>query len=185
MISVDNTEVPQQVDRCSISPNGDTIPKDSLSRLLDESYNAFNGTGYDSDRCDSASTITDDANKVSDRPGRADRRFRSILDAQAQTGDSICTWAASFGRYHRQMVTDDAQLRSVLAERTRLRAGDFSPLSDQIKPTLPVLLANMTTPTGAATPSRVGRRALVLFPPHVAQTQTPVFLATTQRVCPT
>ncbi|WP_396918283.1 MCE family protein [Mycolicibacterium sp.] len=175
VISVDNTEVPQQVGPMldQLSALVDTIPKDSLSRLLDESYNAFNGTGYDfGSLLDSASTITDDANKVSDRTRGLIDDSGPFLDAQAQTGDSIRTWAASLAGITGQMVTDDAQFRSVLQNGPGF-AQETSRLLDQIKPTLPVLLANMTTLGQVLVTYHASvEQVLVLFPPYVAQTQT-------------
>ncbi len=66
-----------------------------------------------------------------------------LLDSQAETTDSIRTWARSLAG-----VTDRSQERPAIARdpatRTGLRARGFGVL-DQIKPTLPVLLANLTT----------------------------------------
>ncbi|MFN3001793.1 MCE family protein [Mycolicibacterium wolinskyi] len=175
VISVDNTEVPQQVGPMldQLSALVDTIPKDSLSKLLDESYNAFNGTGYDfGSLLDSASTITNDANKISDQTRQLIDDSGPFLDAQAQTGDSIRTWAASLAGITGQMVANDAQFRSVLQNGPGF-AQETSRLLDQIKPTLPVLLANMTTLGQVlVTYNASVEQVLVLFPPYVAQTQT-------------
>lgn len=174
VINRDNTEVPQQVGPMldQLSALVDTIPKDSLSKLLDESYNAFNGTGYDfGSLLDSASTITNDANKVSDRTRQLIDDSGPFLDAQAQTSDSIRTWAASLAGITGQMVADDSKFRSVLQNGPGF-AQETSRLLDQIKPTLPVLLANMTTLGQVLVTYHASvEQVLVLFPPYVAQTQ--------------
>lgn len=54
-----------------------SVPKDKLDGLLDESFKAFNGAGYDlQSLADSTSRIAGDANGV------ADRTSRLIDDAQ-------------------------------------------------------------------------------------------------------
>lgn len=175
VIPESNTVVPQQVgpmlDR--LSALVDTIPKDSLSQLLDESYNAFHGTGFDfGSLLDSAATITNDANSISDRTRQLVDDSGPFLDAQVQTGDSIRTWAASLAGITDQMVTDDAQFRSVLQNGPSF-AQETSRLLDQIKPTLPVLLANLTTVGQVLVTYNASlEQVLVLFPPYVAQTQT-------------
>lgn len=69
VIPVGNTSIPQAVGPMldQVSKLMDTIPKDKLSQLLGETYQAFNGTGYDfGSLVDSGATITRDANSVSD-----------------------------------------------------------------------------------------------------------------------
>ncbi|MDV3127793.1 MCE family protein [Mycobacterium sp. 21AC1] len=175
VIAMSNTTIPQQVgpmlDQLSALVN--TIPKDKLSQLLDESYNAFNGTGYDfGSLLDSASTITNDANAISDQTRQLVDDSGPFLDAQAQTSDSIRTWAASLAGITGQMVESDPQFRSVLKNGPGF-AQETSRLLEQVKPTLPVLLANMTTLGQVLVTYHPSiEQVLVLFPPYVAQTQT-------------
>ena len=52
----------------------DSIPKDRISDLLDESFKAFNGAGPDfQSLLDSASKLTGDLNGVSDQTRGTDR----------------------------------------------------------------------------------------------------------------
>lgn len=95
VIAMGNTTIPQAVGPMldQLSSLVDTIPKDSLSRLLDESYKAFNGTGYDfGSLLDSSSTVTRDANAVSDQTIALTEDVGPFLDAQAKTTDAIRTW---------------------------------------------------------------------------------------------
>ncbi|MGV0770356.1 MCE family protein [Mycobacterium syngnathidarum] len=175
VIEMSNATIPQQVgpmlDQLSALVN--TIPKDSLSKLLDESYKAFNGTGYDfGSLLDSASTITNDANAISDETRGLIDDSGPFLDAQAQTTDSIRTWAASLAGITGQMVADDSQFRSVLKNGPGF-AQETSRLLEQVKPTLPVLLANMTTIGQILVTYHPSlEQVLVLFPPYVAQLQS-------------
>lgn len=175
VIAMANTTVPQQVGPMldQLSALVDTIPKDKLSQLLDESYNAFNGTGYDfGSLLDSASTITKDANAISDQTRALIDDSGPFLDAQAQTTDSIRTWAASLAGITGQVSENDPEVRSLLRNGPGF-AQETAKLLEQIKPTLPVLLANLTTfGQIGVTYNPSLEQLLVLLPPYVAQIQT-------------
>ncbi|MDH6194557.1 phospholipid/cholesterol/gamma-HCH transport system substrate-binding protein [Mycobacterium frederiksbergense] len=175
VIAMRDTTIPQQVGPMldQLSKLVDTIPKDKLSQLLDESYNAFNGTGYDfGSLLDSASTITKDANAISDRTRALIDDSGPFLDAQAQTTDSIRTWAASLAGITGQIADDDPEIRTLLRNGPGF-AQETSRLLEQIKPTLPILLANLTTfGQIGVTYNPSLEQLLVLLPPYVAQIQT-------------
>ncbi|AWT55644.1 MCE family protein [Mycolicibacterium smegmatis] len=175
VIPASETTIPQAVGPMldQLSALVDTIPKDKLSQLLDESYDAFNGTGFDfGSLLDSASTITTDASAVSDQTRALIDDSGPFLDAQAQTADSIRTWARSLAGITGTVSDDDAQIRTVLREGPGF-AQETSRLLDGIKPTLPVLLANLTTIGQiAVTYNPSIEQLLVLLPPYVAQIQT-------------
>ncbi|ORA36513.1 MCE family protein [Mycobacterium aquaticum] len=175
VVAMSDTTIPQQVGPMldQLSALVDTIPKDKLSQLLDESFNAFNGTGYDfGSLLDSASTITRDANAVSDHTRTLIDDSGPFLDAQAQTTDSIRTWAASLAGVTDQVSNNDPQFRSILRNGPGF-ASETSQLLQQIKPTLPVLLANLSTfGQIAVTYNPSLEQILVLLPPYVAQIQT-------------
>ena len=72
------------------------IPNDSLKTTIDEAYTAFNGAGYDfGSLLDSGSKLTADTNSVSDQFRSLIDHSGPLLDTQAQTTDSIRTWARS------------------------------------------------------------------------------------------
>lgn len=175
VIAVSNTTIPQQVGPMldQLSALVDTIPKEALSQLLDESFNAFNGTGYDfGSLLDSASTITRDSKAISDHTRALIDDSGPFLDAQAQTTDSIRTWAASMAGITDQLVTSDPQFRSILQHGPAF-AQETSRLLEQVKPTLPVLLANLTTISQIAVVYNPSiEQLLVLLPPFVSQIQT-------------
>ncbi|OBC01066.1 mammalian cell entry protein [Mycobacterium sp. 852013-50091_SCH5140682] len=175
VVAMSDTTIPQQVGPMldQLSALVGTIPKDKLSQLLDESFNAFNGTGYDfGSLLDSAATITRDSNAVSDHTRTLIDDSGPFLDAQAQTTDSIRTWAASLAGVTDQVATNDPQFRSILRNGPGF-ANETSQLLQQIKPTLPVLLANLSTfGQIAVTYNPSLEQILVLLPPYVAQIQT-------------
>lgn len=147
VIPMRNTTIPQPVGPMldQLSALVDSIPKDKLSDLLDESFKAFNGAGYDlQSLLDSASKVTGDVNGVSDQTRALIDDSKPLLDSQAETTDAIRTWARSLAGISAQVAQNDPQVRAIL-QRGPGFANEVSQLLDQVKPTLPVLLANLTT----------------------------------------
>jgi phospholipid/cholesterol/gamma-HCH transport system substrate-binding protein len=147
VIEKDNTSIPQAVGPVLDQLNSlvGSIPKDRISDLLDETFKAFNGTGPDfQSLVDSASTVTRDANGVSDQTKALIDDSGPLLESQAETADSIRTWARSLSGVTAQLAQNDPQIRAILQQGPGF-AQEVSGLLDQLKPTLPIMLANLTT----------------------------------------
>ncbi len=147
VIAARDTTIPQAVgpmlDQVSALVN--SIPKTKLGQLLDETFKGFNGTGYDlGSLFDSTSTISRDASGVVDRTRTLTEDSGPLLDSQAQTTDSIRTWARSLAGITGVVANDDSRVRTLLRNGPEA-ANEASRLLEQVKPTLPVLLANLTT----------------------------------------
>ncbi len=92
-----------------------SIPKGKLGTLLDESFKAFNGAGYDfGSLFDSSAQVSGDLNGVADRARSLTEDTGPFLDAQAQTSDSIRLWAHSLAGVTGQLAKDDPQIRTLL-----------------------------------------------------------------------
>ncbi len=174
VIPLGRTTIPQPVgpmlDRVSALIN--SIPKDKMSALLDESFQGLNGAGYDlGSLLDSSTQVSGDLRTVSDRTRTLVDDAVPLLDSQAATAGSIRTWAHSLAGVTHTLVADDPQLRALL--KTGPGAVDeVSRLLDQIKPTLPVLLANLTTVGQVlVTYNPSLEQLLVLLPPVIASLQ--------------
>ena len=151
----------------------DSVPKEKLSNLLDETFNAFNGTGYDlGSLLDSAAKVSADIDGLGDRPKRLVDDSVPLLDSQVATTDSIRTWARSFAGITSQLVDNDPQIRALLQTGPGA-ADEIAGLLNQVKPTLPVLLANLTTiGQVGVTYNPSLRQLLVLLPPVVGAFQS-------------
>jgi phospholipid/cholesterol/gamma-HCH transport system substrate-binding protein len=175
VIAMRDTTIPQPVgpmlDRVSALIN--SIPKDKLNALLDESFKGFNGAGYDlGSLIDSAATISGDLKPVADRTRTLIEDTGPLLDSQAETTDAIRTWARSLAGISQVLVTDDSQVRTLL-ENGPEALNEASRLLNQVKPTLPVLLANLTTIGQVAVVYHASlEQLLVLLPPSVSSTQS-------------
>ena len=111
--------------------------------------------------------LSGDLNGVADRTRTLTEDTGLFLDAQAPTADSIRTWARGLAGVTGQLVTDDWNSISLL-EKGPGAFDEASRLLDQIKPTLPVLLANLTGRPDPRRLPRLTRALLVLLPPFTA-----------------
>ena len=147
VIAAHDTTIPQPVGPMldQVSALVESIPKEKLGQLLDETFEGFNGTGYDlGSLIDSSKVLSRDANGVVDRTRALTEETGPLLDTQASTTDSIRTWARSFDGISQVLVDNDSHFRTILQNGPEA-ANEASRLFEQIKPTLPVLLANLTT----------------------------------------
>jgi phospholipid/cholesterol/gamma-HCH transport system substrate-binding protein len=175
VIAVSDTTIPQPIgpvlDQTSKLIN--SIPKGKLSELLDESFKAFNGAGYDfGSLFDSSADISGYLNNVADQTRTLTEDTGPLLDTQAQTADSIRLWARSLAGFTGQVAKNDPQFRTLLRKGPGA-LNEASRLLEQIKPTLPVLLANLTTigQIGVTYHASI-EQVLVLLPPFTAAIQS-------------
>jgi len=150
-----------------------SIPKGKLSDLLDEAFKAFNGAGYDFQSLfDSSAKVSGDLNGVADQTRSLTEDTGTFLDTQAQTTDSIRLWARSLAGFTGQLAANDPQFRSLL-QKGPGALNEASRLLEQIKPTLPVLLANLTTIGQIGVTYHASlEQVLVLLPPFTAAIQS-------------
>ncbi|GFG74508.1 MCE family protein [Mycobacterium botniense] len=174
VIPMRETTIPQQVgpmlDQVSALIN--SVPEEKLSALIDSSFASFSGSGYDLGSIfDSSARVAADANSVSDRTRALFDDTKPLLDSQAQTADSIRLWARSLAGVTEQVATDDTQVRRLLQTGPGA-ADEAARLLDQVKPTLPVLLANLTTIGQIGVTYHPSlEQLLVLLPPVIADLQ--------------
>lgn len=175
VIAVNDASIPQPVgpvlDQSSKLIN--SIPKGKLGQLLDETFQAFNGAGYDfKSLFDSSAKFSGDLNGVADRARSLTDDTGPFLDTQEKTTDSIRLWARSLAGVSGQLAQNDPQIRTLLA-RGPGAFDEASRLLEQIKPTLPVLLANLTTVGQIGITYHASlEQALVLLPPFTAAIQS-------------
>jgi virulence factor Mce-like protein len=175
VISMADTTIPQPVSPMLEQVNTliASIPKGRLTELVDESYKAFSGAGFDmGSLVDSSATVSEALNEDASRSARLAEDSVPLLDSQARSTDALRLWARSLAGITGQVVADDPQIRTLLEEGPAA-ANEVAGMLEQIKPTLPVLLANMTTFGQVAVTYRPSlEQVLVLLPPFVANVQS-------------
>jgi phospholipid/cholesterol/gamma-HCH transport system substrate-binding protein len=175
VIHLVDTTIPQRVGPMLDQLNGlvGSIPQDKFGQLLDESFKAFDGAGYDfGSLLDSSATVTGELNGVADQIRALTDDSGPLLDSQAQSTDAIHTWTRSLAGISAQVTRNDPQIRTLL--KTGPGAADeVSKLLSDVKPTLPVLLANLgTIGQIGVTYNPSIEQLLVLLPAYVAAIQS-------------
>ena len=137
VIAVRDTTIPQPVGPMLEQVNAlvGSIPKTKLGQLLDETFQGFNGAGYDlGSLFDSTTILSRDANGVVDRTRTLTEDTGPLLDSQARTTDSIRTWARSlagiYGCAWRTMIPSFAPCCETVPGRRTRRPG-FSTKSNR------------------------------------------------------
>jgi hypothetical protein len=116
--------------------------------------------------------VSNDANTVSPQMRSLIDDAGPLLDSQVQSTDAIRTWARSLAGITDQVANNDPQIRTLLENGPGF-ADETSALLNQLKPTLPVLLANLSTLTQIAVTYNASlEQLLVLLPPFVSFTQS-------------
>jgi phospholipid/cholesterol/gamma-HCH transport system substrate-binding protein len=147
VIPLQNTVIPQQVGPMLDQLNSlvTSIPQDKFGELLDESFKAFDGAGYDfGSLLDSTAKVTGNLNGIADQTRALIDDSGPLLDSQAQSTDAIRIWTHSLAGVTDQVTHNDPQIRTLLQTGSGA-ADEVSKLLTDIKPTLPVLLADLTT----------------------------------------
>jgi len=167
VISKENTEIPvpasEVVDKVNVLLS--ELPKDDLRVTVDEAYTAFNGTGpalsrlIDSSRplielaqakIGTTTTLLDDAEPV--------------LDAGVDSRDDIASFSHDLSSFSEQLVMSDAQVRGVLDNGSQFFDTVTGTLDD-VRPTVPLLLANLQTVGEVARVNIPGiEQILVIYP---------------------
>jgi phospholipid/cholesterol/gamma-HCH transport system substrate-binding protein len=174
VIDLRDTTIPQPVGPMLDQVSGllGSIPKDRVHNLLDESYKALNGADYDLQSLfDSTAKLAGDLNGVGDQSRALMQDSAPLLDTQTQSDDAIRTWTHALAGVTDQFVTNDPQFRTIL-QKGPGSLNEASRLLDQLKPTIPVLLANLTTIGQVAVTYRPAlEQMLVLLPPVISMIQ--------------
>lgn len=174
VVSRENVKVPPNINALVAATNRglQAIPRENLETVVDESYNAVGGLGPELARLVSGSaSLAIEARKNLDSLTALIDQSQPVLDSQVDTSDSIARWARNLAALTAQLKIHDPAVRGLLdngagaGEQGRL-------LFERLKPTLPVLMANLVSVGEVAVTYNAGiEQLLVLLPPNVAALQ--------------
>jgi virulence factor Mce-like protein len=123
----------------------ESVPKDTLAALLDESAAAFAGAGYDlGSLVDSSARLSAEANATREPIGQLIDDSEPLLDSLSASAQDTRDWARDLASVTQQLRDNDSDIRTIL-ERGPAALDEVTALLDAVKPTLPILLANMTS----------------------------------------
>ena len=171
VIKVSDTQVPPAIDALLNSANTGlaAIPKGDLKTAIDESYTAVHGLGPELSRIvKGSSRIAVNSEQNLDSLTALIDKIGPVLNSQAVTADAIQAWAAHLASITDQLRSHDAAVAGVLGNGAAA-ADQGRQLLERLKPTLPLLLANLVSIGQVAiTYQPAIEQLLVLLPQSVA-----------------
>lgn len=171
VIPRDRASVPTDINTLLNQTNRglEAIPGDNLKTVIDQGATAVAGLGPEISRIVKGSTrLAIDAKAT--LPALADLidQSKPVLDTQSETSDSIQAWAAHLAEITGQAKEQDSAVRGILQDGSGA-ADEGRKLVDRLQPTLPVLMANLTSVADVAlTYNPSIEQLLVLLPQAVA-----------------
>ncbi len=147
VIARDRSSVPPDINELLNATNRglEAIPGDNLKTAVDEAYAALGGLGPELARFfKGGSNLAIDAKaNLNDLVNLTDN-VAPILNTQTDTSDSVQAWAAHLATITSELKSKDTAVRGTL-QGVPGAAEEIRSLFDRIKPTLPVVLANLVT----------------------------------------
>ncbi|WP_179474911.1 MCE family protein [Mycolicibacterium vinylchloridicum] len=171
VIPVDRTSIPPDINTLLDKTNAGlaAIPRDNLKTVIDEGATAVGGLGPEILRIVKGSTaLAIDAEK--NLPGLTNLidQSKPILDTQVDTSNQIAAWAAHVTAITSQVQQQDTAFRGVLQDGATA-TDEGRRLFERVQPTLPILLANLTSVADVAVVYHAGvEQLLVLLPQAIA-----------------
>ncbi|ADT98202.1 MCE family protein [Mycolicibacterium gilvum] len=174
VISRDRARVPADVNTVLELTNEGlrAIPQDNLRTVVDEAYEAVGGLGPELRRLVNGSAqLAIDARANLDSLTTVIDQSKPVLDSQIDTSDSIQAWASNLADLTGQLESQDAAVSGILSKGPGA-AEETRALFDRIKPTLPIVLANLVSVGEVAVAYQPNlEQLLVLLPQGTAVTQ--------------
>lgn len=174
VIALADTSVPPDVNTLLADANAglQAIPRDNLKTVIDESYTAVGGLGPELSRIVSGSTdLAIEAREHLDPLITLIDRARPVLDSQTRTSQAINAWAAQVATVATQLQTHDRTVARVIHEGAAT-VDAVRQVVDRVKPTLPVVLANLVSVGQVAVAYHDNiEQLLVLFPQVISAEQ--------------
>jgi virulence factor Mce-like protein len=146
-----------------------TMPEGSLHTLVDEGYNSVKGGQYDlQSLIDSTGAFSSGLDTSGEQTRALFNDAAPLVDSQMQSIDTLHIWSRSLAGLTDQLRDNDPQIRALLQTGPGF-AQEATRLFNQLKPTIPILLANLSTLGEiTATYNASLEQVLVLYPPYVA-----------------
>ncbi|HJT96603.1 MAG TPA: MlaD family protein [Mycobacterium sp.] len=174
VIPVDRTTVPTDINTVLSDTTRalEAIPRDNLRTVVDEAYIAVGGLGPELRRLVNGSTaLAIDARKNLDPLTTLIDQSKPVLDSQTDTAGSIQAWAANLASITGQLQSQDPAVAGILQTGPGA-ADEVRSLFDRVRPTLPIVLANLVSIGEVAVTYQPSlEQLLVLLPQGTAVTQ--------------
>ena len=174
VIPADRTTVPTDINKvlADTTRGLQAIPRENLRTVVDEAYVAVGGLGPELRRLVNGSTsLAIDARKNLDPLTTLIDQSKPVLDTQTETAGSIEAWASNLASITTQLQNQDAAVAGIL-DKGPGAADEVRALFDRVRPTLPIVLANLVSLGEVAVTYQPSlEQLLVLLPQGTAVTQ--------------
>ncbi|WP_330256093.1 MCE family protein [Nocardia sp. NBC_00565] len=175
VVPVTRTTVPQDIAPLIDTLNASltSIPQDKLTTLIEETHNAFGGTGNALQRLlNGADRVLDQANADTDSMTTLINDSASFLDSQQVSSPAMREWVAHLANSVQQAQANDQHIQDILATGPGA-AREASDLFQRLHLTTPLLVANLTSLGQVAVTYNASiEQLLVLLPASVSALKT-------------
>ena len=158
----------------SVNTGLKAIPQESLKTAVNEAFTAVGGLGPQlAEIVKGSSTLAIDARKNLDPLINLIDNSKPVLDSQVRSSAAIQAWASHLATVTGDLQKNDAALGKFIDEEGMIVTADKARvLIERLKPTLPVLMANLSSVGKVAIDYRDGiEQLLVMFPQVTAEGQ--------------
>ncbi|MCX2929254.1 MlaD family protein [Mycobacterium sp. CVI_P3] len=179
VIPLDRTTVPPDFDAVldAMDTGLKAIPHDDLKTVVDESYTAVGGLGPELSRLITGSAeLAGGARKNLGPLLTLIDQSKPILDAQTQSSSAIQAWATHLSTIGRQLQ-DNAPAVEGLLRQGAPAVEEARQLLDRVRPTVPVIAANMASVAQVVLTYQPGVEQLLVLLPQAAATAQAMVLA--------
>ncbi|HTI73509.1 MAG TPA: MlaD family protein [Mycobacterium sp.] len=179
VISADRTSVPPDLDSALDAMNTGlkAIPRDDLKTVIDEGYVAVGGLGPELSRLITGTgALTVEARRNLDPLLTLIDSSKPVLDAQRDSSGAVQAWAAHLATISRQLQQHDDAVQGVL-QQGGPAADETRALFDRLRPTLPIVLANLVSVGQVAVTYQPSLEQLLVLLPQAAATAQAIGVA--------
>lgn len=174
VIPLSKTSVPPNINSLLDATNKglQAIPNDNVRTVIDEGYTALGGLGPELGRfVDGSTSLAIGAQKHLDDLTALVDGAQPVLDSQTNSRNAVEQWAANLAAITSQLHSQDYAVRNII-QQGGPAANEGRQLLERIRPTLPVILANLVSlgQVGITYQPNI-EQLLVLLPQGVAEVQ--------------
>ncbi|MGC4961558.1 MCE family protein [Gordonia sp. DT101] len=158
---VDSGQVPVEISTMLDQANAllNKVGDTKLRSVMDEAFEAFNGTGEQLQRLlDSMTLLVGDASKNTEPLMKLIDQSGPLLSTQSQTSDEIRSWTADVTKFTDQLRANNPQVTDIL-QKGPSTASQTQELFSSMDQTLPMLIANLG----------VSAKTLAVYHPNLQQ----------------
>jgi phospholipid/cholesterol/gamma-HCH transport system substrate-binding protein len=174
VIRLADTSVPPDINALLAAANTglQAIPRENLKTAIDESYTAVGGLGPELSRLVmGSSNLAIEARKNLDPLLALIDQAKPVFDSQTHTSDAIQGWASHLATVTTELQAHDGAVAGTL-DTGGPALGEARQLVERLRPTLPILLANLVSGSQVALTYRSDIEQLLVLVPQVISAES-------------